>query len=104
MKYATSDSKDVPCVKLLCGGDLLESFAVPGLWNEEHVCIFGRIPYPELLYGFKLIAMTVVDLAGNTRLSIFPHFITEYCFFILKDDCNCSRLWLSCDHKVWLRS
>ena len=21
--------------KLLCGGDLLESFAVPGLWNEE---------------------------------------------------------------------
>lgn len=24
-------------VKLLCGGDLLESFAVPGLWNEQHV-------------------------------------------------------------------
>lgn len=24
-------------VKLLCGADLLESFAVPGLWNEEDV-------------------------------------------------------------------
>lgn len=24
-------------VKLLCGADLLESFAVPGLWNDEDV-------------------------------------------------------------------
>lgn len=24
-------------VKLLCGGDLLESFAVPGLWANEDV-------------------------------------------------------------------
>lgn len=24
-------------VRLLCGADLLESFAVPGLWNEEDV-------------------------------------------------------------------
>lgn len=24
-------------VKLLCGGDLLESFAVPNLWKEEDV-------------------------------------------------------------------
>lgn len=24
-------------VKLLCGADLLESFAVPGLWKEEDV-------------------------------------------------------------------
>lgn len=26
-------------VRLLCGADLLESFAVPGLWNPEDVCI-----------------------------------------------------------------
>ncbi|XP_035826080.1 nicotinamide/nicotinic acid mononucleotide adenylyltransferase 1 isoform X2 [Aplysia californica] len=26
-----------PCVKLLCGADLLESFAVPGLWQEEDI-------------------------------------------------------------------
>jgi len=26
-------------VRLLCGADLLESFAVPGLWNEEDVSI-----------------------------------------------------------------
>lgn len=24
-------------VKLLCGADLLESFAVPGLWNDDDV-------------------------------------------------------------------
>ena len=24
-------------VMLLCGSDVLESFTVPGLWNEEHV-------------------------------------------------------------------
>ena len=36
-KYTSSDNKDVPHVKLLCGGDLLESFAVPGLWKEEDV-------------------------------------------------------------------
>ena len=27
--------KDPLCFKLLCGADLLESFAVPGLWNVE---------------------------------------------------------------------
>lgn len=26
-------------VRLLCGADLLESFAIPGLWNEEDVSI-----------------------------------------------------------------
>ena len=36
-KYTSSDNKDVLHVKLLCGGDLLESFAVPGLWKEEDV-------------------------------------------------------------------
>lgn len=25
-------------VKLLCGADLLESFATPDLWSDEHVC------------------------------------------------------------------
>lgn len=29
-------------VRLLCGADLLESFAVPGLWNEEDVSILIR--------------------------------------------------------------
>lgn len=33
-------------VKLLCGADLLESFAVPNLWTDEDVCYetcFDRI-------------------------------------------------------------
>jgi hypothetical protein len=33
-----SESENVQ-LKLLCGGDLLESFAVPGLWKDEDVCI-----------------------------------------------------------------
>lgn len=28
-------------IKLLCGADLLESFATPGLWADEDVRIFG---------------------------------------------------------------
>lgn len=27
-------------IKLLCGGDLLESFATPGLWAEQDVSLF----------------------------------------------------------------
>lgn len=27
-------------VKLLCGADLLESFATPGLWSDEDVSFF----------------------------------------------------------------
>ena len=30
-------------LKLLCGGDLLESFAVPGLWKDEDVCMIMMI-------------------------------------------------------------
>ena len=41
-QYASSDSKDIPHVKLLCGGDLLESFAVPGLWKEEDMAAIVR--------------------------------------------------------------
>jgi len=31
------ESRDPVRLKLLCGGDLLESFAVPGLWAEADV-------------------------------------------------------------------
>lgn len=34
-----NDSSQTVNVRLLCGADLLESFAVPGLWNEEDVSI-----------------------------------------------------------------
>ncbi|CAG5125615.1 unnamed protein product [Candidula unifasciata] len=37
VKYVDGDETHVPSVKLLCGGDLLESFAVPGLWKEEDI-------------------------------------------------------------------
>ncbi|ETO11914.1 nicotinamide mononucleotide adenylyltransferase 1 [Reticulomyxa filosa] len=30
-------------LKFLCGGDLLDSFLVPNLWLNEHVCLFGFI-------------------------------------------------------------
>ena len=30
-------------LKLLCGADLLESFAVPGLWADKDVCVSANI-------------------------------------------------------------
>ena len=36
---ATLTSGVVPRVLFICGGDLLESFSVPGLWLEEDVMI-----------------------------------------------------------------
>lgn len=37
-------------VRLLCGGDLLESFAVPGLWNDEDVSIMECLKMNMLTY------------------------------------------------------
>lgn len=34
-----SNQNNAVNVRLLCGADLLESFAVPGLWNEDDVNI-----------------------------------------------------------------
>lgn len=36
--YDQNDNSDIE-VKLLCGADVLESFAVPELWKQEHVRI-----------------------------------------------------------------
>ncbi len=30
-------------LKLLCGADLLESFAVPNLWPDKDVCMFVQV-------------------------------------------------------------
>ena len=31
----------------LCGGDLVESFLVPGVWKDEHVSLQRPTPYME---------------------------------------------------------
>ena len=36
-KQCNKEDYDSVQLKLLCGGDLLESFAVPGLWKDEDV-------------------------------------------------------------------
>ena len=41
--------------KLLCGADLLESFAVPGLWDQEDLTTIVRD------YGIVVISRCVVD-------------------------------------------
>uniref|UniRef100_U6CUC0 Nicotinamide-nucleotide adenylyltransferase n=1 Tax=Neovison vison TaxID=452646 RepID=U6CUC0_NEOVI len=46
--------KDVPKVKLLCGADLLESFAVPNLWKSEDIT--------QIVGDYGLICIT---RAGN---------------------------------------
>ena len=39
-RLVENDSQPPPLIKLLCGADLLESFAVPGLWAEEDVSLY----------------------------------------------------------------
>lgn len=48
-KYSSSDSKVFPHVKLLCGGDLLESFAEPGLWDQDHVSLTDCFRFYHIL-------------------------------------------------------
>ena len=36
-RHGTKEEHDSVQLKLLCGGDVLESFAVPGLWKDEDV-------------------------------------------------------------------
>jgi len=35
----SSNASGPPLVKFLCGADVLESFAVPGIWRPEHVML-----------------------------------------------------------------
>jgi len=39
-------------VKLLCGADLLESFAVPGLWKNEDVHLIFTFQFLSMLFMF----------------------------------------------------
>ena len=38
-RHVTKEDHDTVQLKLLCGGDVLESFAVPGLWKDEDVSV-----------------------------------------------------------------
>lgn len=40
-----SDGEGPVRIKLLCGGDLLESFATPGLWADEDVSLFTLLSF-----------------------------------------------------------
>ena len=55
------DNRDVRDVqlKLLCGGDLLESFAVPNLWSDSDVSTRGWF----IMQGFY-VSMEMVYNAG----------------------------------------
>jgi len=39
-------------VRLLCGADLLESFAVPGLWNDDDVRIIIYCRHLKFIFTF----------------------------------------------------
>lgn len=45
------DRQDGVQLKLLCGADLLESFAVPGLWADKDVCT-NSIYFRHLIFNF----------------------------------------------------
>lgn len=57
--------KDGPVqIKLLCGGDLLESFAKPGLWADEDVNIIS-------LKTFTKISFNTQQLIENFLINLF---------------------------------
>ena len=43
-------------IMLLAGGDLIQSFAVPNLWNESDVCIFKEY------YFYRYINLSIIKL------------------------------------------
>ncbi|KAL4231680.1 Nicotinamide/nicotinic acid mononucleotide adenylyltransferase 1 [Mactra antiquata] len=71
--------KDNVQLKLLCGGDLLESFAVPGLWAEEDI--------EEIITNYGLVCITrhgsdprkfIYDSDVLTRLQDHITIVTEW--------------------------
>lgn len=52
-----------PAVKLLCGADLLESFATPGLWSDEDVSGKGRG-----FSAFSALSVFVLSLLTFSRV------------------------------------
>jgi len=55
----SADANDIESiqVKLLCGSDLLESFAVPGLWSDEDVS------YCCCITVFTVLCISFVEMA-----------------------------------------
>ena len=43
--FKSLDAEGGGRVKLLCGADLLESFATPGLWDSQDVCYMALDPF-----------------------------------------------------------
>nr|XP_039270391.1 nicotinamide/nicotinic acid mononucleotide adenylyltransferase 1-like [Styela clava] len=48
-------------IMLLCGGDLLESFAIPGLWKEEHI--------KKIVSDYGIVCIPRHNTDGNESLS-----------------------------------
>ena len=45
-------------VKLLCGADLLESFAVPGLWDTEDVSLEFKVSLAKIILTTDYISLS----------------------------------------------
>lgn len=56
-----SESRAVPQVKLLCGGDMLESLGTPNLWKPEHIV--------EIVSSFGLVCIT--RMGSNAQKFIY---------------------------------
>lgn len=66
------DENNVPSVKLLCGGDMLESFAVPGLWKDEDV---RSVSYHHLHFSFSeviYVSFAFRKLFSTEYLMLYP--------------------------------
>ncbi|KAH8878089.1 Nicotinamide/nicotinic acid mononucleotide adenylyltransferase 2 [Schistosoma japonicum] len=69
------------CVKLVCGADLLESFAVPNLWSDEDIETIARD------YGLICISRATYDASKIINES---NILSKYKFYILTITCYMS--------------
>lgn len=80
------NQQEVVKVKLLCGADLLESFAVPGLWKDEDVGALKRVTFCYAVYLLLYAFIQIEDIVGNYGLVIITRSGSNPQQFIYESD------------------
>ena len=66
----TKEDHDTIQLKLLCGGDVLESFAVPGLWKDEDVSVC-KVKVTNIEFKLSCPCISVIYMGLATRKPVF---------------------------------
>ena len=72
----TKEDHDTIQLKLLCGGDVLESFAVPGLWKDEDVSVC-KVKVTNIEFKLSVPCISVIYMGLAARKSCLPWFANK---------------------------